>query len=31
VILAIEVGFSGVIYAAVALYLIAWFHGRLTE
>jgi len=30
VILAIEVGFSGVVLAAVALYLIAWSHGRLT-
>jgi hypothetical protein len=30
VILAMEVGFSGVILSAVALYLIAWFHSRLT-
>ena len=30
VILAIEIGFSGVILAAVALYLLAWWHSRLT-
>ena len=30
VILAMEIGFSGVILSAVALYLIAWFHSRLT-
>jgi hypothetical protein len=29
VILAMEIGFSGVILLAVALYLIAWFHSRL--
>jgi len=29
VILAMEIGFSGVILAAVALYLLAWFHGRM--
>ena len=30
VILAMEVGFSGVILSAVVLYLIAWFHSHLT-
>ena len=29
VILAMEIGFSGVVLAAVALYITAWLHGRL--